>query len=303
MLVYKLIVGSDLGFYIGQTTRSAQIRLKEHKSLLSKGKHHSPKLQKAYNKDNTLRIEILERATSLKDLNILEQAFLDLYKEDSRLLNNSSIATNPLSDPEVSKRVSESKAGHKNYNAKHSEEVYLDIFEEAICCPQHSYSKIASKHNTTYSIVSQVCSGQSHSIRLIETFGEELYYEALQELKTLRKSSTADKRTTRIEYPPVVSPAGEIFEINNMASFCKEHELDPGNMAKLCKGARKTHKGWKALGESKVKLISLKDPDGQLHQNISNVSEFCIKHNLCSSNINAVIRGAKKSYKGWTLTD
>ena len=42
----------------------------------------------------------------------------------------------------------------------------------------------------------------------------------------------------------VCSPMGEIFEVRNLAKFCKEHQLHAGHMSSIACGKRKKHKGW-----------------------------------------------------------
>lgn len=43
-----------------------------------------------------------------------------------------------------------------------------------------------------------------------------------------------------------ISPTGEIIESTGLYNFCKEHNLDPGNMSSIAHGKKqlKTHKGW-----------------------------------------------------------
>ena len=44
----------------------------------------------------------------------------------------------------------------------------------------------------------------------------------------------------------VVSPEGQIFLINNLHEFCREHSLDAGTLSKVARGKRTHHKKWKA---------------------------------------------------------
>lgn len=42
----------------------------------------------------------------------------------------------------------------------------------------------------------------------------------------------------------LISPSGNIMTITNLAKFCREHGLNKSNLHKVCKGIRRSHKGW-----------------------------------------------------------
>ena len=42
----------------------------------------------------------------------------------------------------------------------------------------------------------------------------------------------------------VTDPEGSTHEVYNLAKFCREHNLDQGNMVKVSKSKCKQHKGW-----------------------------------------------------------
>lgn len=44
----------------------------------------------------------------------------------------------------------------------------------------------------------------------------------------------------------LTSPSGELFIVDNLTAFCKEHELTPSNIRKVARGLRKHAKGWVA---------------------------------------------------------
>lgn len=49
----------------------------------------------------------------------------------------------------------------------------------------------------------------------------------------------------RKQWPSVISPEGEIFEVANSSKFAKEHNLDSGGFSRLLNGKQKSQKGWK----------------------------------------------------------
>lgn len=45
----------------------------------------------------------------------------------------------------------------------------------------------------------------------------------------------------------IINPKGETIKIKNLTKFCKENNLDQGNMVKVSKGIIKQNKGWKCV--------------------------------------------------------
>lgn len=45
----------------------------------------------------------------------------------------------------------------------------------------------------------------------------------------------------------VINSQGQAFNIVNLRSFCRDNQLDQGNMVKVSKGILKQHKGWKCF--------------------------------------------------------
>lgn len=43
----------------------------------------------------------------------------------------------------------------------------------------------------------------------------------------------------------LVSPAGERVEVFCIAAFCRDNDLDSGNLSKVIMGTRQHHKGWR----------------------------------------------------------
>lgn len=72
--------------YIGQTTRSAELRYYEHKTCFNKQTHCNDYLQKAFNKygwDN-FEFSVIDNATSLKELNEKEISYIKEYKSNDK---------------------------------------------------------------------------------------------------------------------------------------------------------------------------------------------------------------------------
>lgn len=46
----------------------------------------------------------------------------------------------------------------------------------------------------------------------------------------------------------LVSPSGDVIEVTNMASFCRQHDLSNAKMCEVVRGRRYKYKGWRATG-------------------------------------------------------
>lgn len=107
----------------------------------------------------------------------------------------------------------------------------------------------------------------------------------------------------------LVSPNGRIIKIFNLASFCKDNNLDKYHMYKVANGTRKQHKGWSK--NEPLEIVTVKSPEGKLYDiliHYGSTTEFCKKHNLEFNNFFQLVNKYKtnngyqrKSSKGWTL--
>tara|TARA_R110001632_G_scaffold37039_1_gene93693 strand:- start:22 stop:681 length:660 start_codon:yes stop_codon:yes gene_type:complete len=50
--------------------------------------------------------------------------------------------------------------------------------------------------------------------------------------------------TARAKSYSVKSPSGDVVSVYNMREFCRGNNLNPSYMASVCKGNKKSHKGW-----------------------------------------------------------
>jgi hypothetical protein len=56
--------------------------------------------------------------------------------------------------------------------------------------------------------------------------------------------TTQNRHKLRIDRWLVRTPSGETFEIENMLSFCKQHDLNPSAMSAVARGNRRIYKGY-----------------------------------------------------------
>lgn len=43
----------------------------------------------------------------------------------------------------------------------------------------------------------------------------------------------------------LISPQGNVVTVFNLAKFCRDNNLNKANLYKVCKGIRRSHKGWR----------------------------------------------------------
>jgi hypothetical protein len=73
------------------------------------------------------------------------------------------------------------------------------------------------------------------------------YYVQIAKMNTGRKQTEYQKQRARenLECSWIITnPQGVVINIVNLRKFCKENNLDQGNMVKVSKGQLKQHKGW-----------------------------------------------------------
>lgn len=109
----------------------------------------------------------------------------------------------------------------------------------------------------------------------------------------------------------IISPKGEKFVTNNMSKFCREHNLDKGNMSSVILSKSKHHKGWvcclmegnnfpEELIKYEPKKYYITSPDGKKYMT-ENLNEFCKDNNLQHSEMYRLINRKLSQHKGWTL--
>ena len=120
----------------------------------------------------------------------------------------------------------------------------------------------------------------------------------------------------------VVSPDGKVYEGINCKPFAEKHNLDPVGFTAMVRGDITHHNGWRVYGfkppegkkqrsnggyfptrikNSKQFLFKMIDPQGNIHEGF-NQREFSEKHGLNYKNVNAVLKGNKKTTSGgWKL--
>jgi group I intron endonuclease len=100
------------------------------------------------------------------------------------------------------------------------------------------------------------------------------------------------------KYYTFVDPSGNEHETNNLRAFARLNNLCPVGLRTLAKGTTKHHKNWTLKGQSR-KIFSFMSPEGDLHQNITNLKLFCKNNDLDYKSMSHVHKGNRKHYCGW----
>ena len=230
--IYKLIFDND-DFYIGRSV-NIEDRYKDHISLLSRLKHPSSKVQKAYNSYGRPKLEILEGCSIS---NIKDREAYWISKENATILGLN-----------VCEGGDDILVGEKHPMARYTN---LQILEAvrllAASTPVLSHKEVSERSGITDAVVKDLVSEKTHV--WVKEEHPELYQQML-DTKILRKKHSlsnlnpfANKKVD--VYKPVQSPSGEVFYIEHLTNFAKEHGLQASNLSKVLYGTRKHHKGWK----------------------------------------------------------
>jgi group I intron endonuclease len=107
-------------------------------------------------------------------------------------------------------------------------------------------------------------------------------------------------------YKQVVDSNGNLYSFTNLKAFCREHGLVQNGLRQVMLGNYAHHRGWRLASPVTIGVpfekfkISLISPTGDTYT-VENLNQFCRDHHLSAGNISEMIRGKRKSHKGWTL--
>jgi group I intron endonuclease len=126
------------------------------------------------------------------------------------------------------------------------------------------------------------------------------------------KSQPADPWVVYI----TLDPEGVQHIVTNLREFCEERGLTRSGMLSTASGRCKNHKGWRCrrAGDPPFKPLDkplqvkkprdaefvLTRPD-ETTVKVRSLVDFCRENGLHESNFYAILRGTKKTYKGWRI--
>jgi len=204
--IYKIECATTGHAYIGSSIR-IEDRWKDHRSQLSRGIHHSHKLQEfwdAFGEEEFIH-EVLEET---QDLEARELYWMDQYKD--RLLNTSSVAYNPMrNQASVDKMLAtrgDSQKGAKAPAAKFKEERYLQIVY-ALGTTTFSPEDLSDYFQLSPRSIRDIISGKKHE------WIAERYPEQFSVMQRWRKNLRVFRAEGR-EAPELELPIDTSFMVN-----------------------------------------------------------------------------------------
>ena len=222
--IYKITCLSNDRFYVGSTF-DLKIRWQEHRSRLRKNKHENPHLQNAWNKygESNFKYEIIEKVPDDKLFDV-EQSYLDkMNAYDSSIGFNQSRNSRGV---ETDKMVKEYIVTLPN-----GEEVYVKNLLKF--CRLHNLGTSGGLHQVARGLINQ-CDGYR------ARYATQSKEDWMRTLQRPEKHGSGWKGKYKITYPD-----GRVIVVLSLTKFCKENELNQGNMAAICRGERTHHKGYK----------------------------------------------------------
>ena len=212
--------------YVGQS-QNIEERYVAHKSAIKLGSSNF-KLLEAFSMSNKTypKLTILEVCSDITSLDTREVYWINKLDSINNGLN--------LTDKVINKAY-----GEDNFNAKFTNEVIENAF--LFTCNNLSLSnkQLASLTNVSESVICSLLAGSTH-IWLKDKYPAE--YDLLVYRNTKRTNSA---KKLGIEYPKIKSPAGDIFEIDNLSNFARIHNLNKSSLHQLLTGKRKSCSKWK----------------------------------------------------------
>jgi group I intron endonuclease len=226
--VYCIVNVQNRRKYVGSTTRISR-RKNEHLYSLRKGTHHSPELQKDYNRygEDSFLFEIVEKVKTFSESELLEreQAWIDFVHPEYNLSN---VAGSFSEFARLqSKRWHETHVQSEGERKKRSLSLkkYYDQNEKP------PMTEEAKQH------LRKINSGKGNP-----NYGLKRSKETIAKL-----SQSLSKRV----WTGLVSPDGiEYRNIKNLSRFAREHDLNTFAVYQLASGRIKHHKRWTVINET-----------------------------------------------------
>lgn len=222
--IYLLRFNTDL-VYIGQS-RDIHRRFSGHCLKLKTGTHSNFKMLAAYSKYGLPTLEIISECSE-HELNSNEIEAIEIYDSINKGLN---IAPGGGDFPIME--------GEKNAFSKYSDADILLLAEYIYDNLNMSLKTVSNNLDIHYSTVKNVANGTSHKW-LINVIPEK--YKTILSNKGKRVINTSNNKG--ISYK-VQAPTGEVYSINNIAAFAREHYLNAGALGEVLRGNSTQHKGW-----------------------------------------------------------
>lgn len=108
-------------------------------------------------------------------------------------------------------------------------------------------------------------------------------------------SSSENNEAAHASSYRLVSPSGEIVDVYNLAKFCKDKNLNRGNLNSVMLGRRKSCQGWKAFNAKKI-LEQCIDTKNQRVVSIERLASVLGVEPLTKQEVNQLIESRKAAH-------
>lgn len=218
----------DFQYYIGKSI-NIEGRYKDHCSKLLNGSHKNKGLVLGF---NTYK--------SLPSYDILEVSIeTELYDKEKYWVGIFNCYHNGMNETPGGEGVGVEDIHHMSI---YSNTKIIEVFNLLVYQPTLTYVEIEKLSKVSKHVIRDIARGKNHCW-LSEAYPEE--YKILRNTYTTRVRQVRSAKDRGITYPPVVSPDGEIYYIENVCKFARDHNLFDSNLGALLHGRLKSCAGWK----------------------------------------------------------
>jgi group I intron endonuclease len=269
--IYQILCVPTGKIYIGSAI-DLRARWEQHRHGLRRGAHHNFRLQQAWDKygEPNFEFSVLEFVEA-PELLVAEQRWID-----STGCTNRNIGFN-IFDTAGSPGTAFARIWEGFIDPEGNEVTITNLFD------------FCRQHDLDWPSMHRLARGKSK----------------LKSSKGWTHKNSVRKRAYIKTYTGFITPDGQpAGPITNLAAFCREHGLDNTHMVAVANGRICSHHGWtheigrQAAGSART-YTGFINPDGQ-HVVITNLMAFCREHGLHPVHMHALIKGRRKSHKGWT---
>lgn len=221
--IYALRFSNTDKLYIGQSLNIEE-RYAAHLRLLKCG-NSSKKLLEAHRVYGEPILDILT-ICSKEELNTFENETIEIFNSVFEGFNSNEKAdTCPI------------LRGEEHGRSKYTNEQVVNTFNLLVNRFDLSYIDISNIVGIPPNRVSAICNGFSHC------WLEKQFPDTYKLMKN--RPSRCSAKDRGIVYPPILSPEGVSYNVENTTTFAKEFGLIQSNLSAVLRGKRKTHKGWR----------------------------------------------------------
>lgn len=288
-------------YYVGSSS-NLRNRKSAHLNDLKNNKHHSIKLQRAYNYygANNFEYQILE-CCEPEMLQQTETEWLRFFNA----YNNGYNSTDEVGAPWRGKRQPEEIKKRQKCTPVKIIDPNGNVVED------YSVTNFSKRYNLPNWCIMFVLKGKYFQYKGWRKYSKEL--EGIKfDPKEYHKSLGLKSNVCR-NYK-LINPVGEIIQGKNIVQMCKKNNLDPGAIIRVLDGKIRHHRGWRQFTKQNLKpfdwtgshyrfanqTLTCVHKDGCKETNIK-LDDFCNKYNLKRGSIISLINKRFKTCKGWTV--